>query len=89
MHFAPLPIMLRIAAAVKRMLESVLHFATLPLILDKPRTTIVKDEEGDFVADCHSIMARCRNYFSQLFNVHEVKDVRQTEIRALSRTTSA
>ena len=32
------------------------------------------------LADSHSIVARWRNYFSQLFNVHEVKDVRQAEI---------
>jgi len=40
----------------------------------------VKDEKGDLVADYHSIVARWRNYFSQLFNVHSVKDVRQAEI---------
>jgi len=32
------------------------------------------------VTDSHSILARCRNHFSQLLNVHEVHDVRQTEI---------
>ena len=32
----------------------------------QPRTTIVKEEKGDLVADSHSIMARWRNYFSQL-----------------------
>ena len=32
------------------------------------------------VADSHSIVARWRNYFSQLFNVHGVKDVGQAEI---------
>jgi hypothetical protein len=32
------------------------------------------------VADCHSIVARWRNYFSQLFNMHGVKDVGQAEI---------
>ena len=32
------------------------------------------------VADSHSIVARWRNYFSQLFNVHAVKDVGQAEI---------
>jgi len=30
--------------------------------------------------DSHSILARWRNHFSQLLNVHEVNDVRQTEI---------
>jgi len=46
----------------------------------QPRCNIVKDEKGDLVADSHGIVARWRNYFSQLFNVHGVKDVRQTEI---------
>jgi len=41
------------------------------------RTILVKNEKGDVVADSHSIMARWRNYFSQLLNVHGVNDVRQ------------
>ena len=32
------------------------------------------------VADSHSIVARWGKYFSQIFNVHGVKDVRQAEI---------
>jgi hypothetical protein len=32
------------------------------------------------VADSHSILARWRNHFSQLLNIHGVKDVRQTEV---------
>jgi hypothetical protein len=36
----------------------------------QPRTNIVKDETGDFIADSHSILARWRNYFSQILNVH-------------------
>jgi len=35
----------------------------------------VKDEKGDLFADPHSIVVRWRNYFSQLFNLHEVKDI--------------
>ena len=54
----------------------------------QPITTTAKDEKGDLVADTHSIMARWRNYFSQLLNVHEVKDVRQAEIHTVE-TTSA
>jgi len=46
----------------------------------QPRCNIVKDEKGDLVADSHGIVARWRNYFSQLFNVHGVKDVGQAEI---------
>ena len=49
----------------------------------QPRTTIVKDEKGDLVADPHSIMARWRNYFSQLLNVHEVNDITQAEIHTI------
>jgi len=43
----------------------------------QPRNIIVKDEKGELVADPHSIMARWRNYFSQLLNVHEDNGVRQ------------
>jgi hypothetical protein len=46
----------------------------------QPRNNIVKDEKGNLAADCHSILARWRNYFSQLLNVHGDSDVRQTEI---------
>jgi len=46
----------------------------------QPRCNIVKDEKGDLVADSHSIVARWRNYFSQLFSVHGVKDFGQAEI---------
>jgi len=46
----------------------------------QPRTDIIKDEKSDLVADSHSILARWRNYFSQLLNTHGVNDVRQTEI---------
>jgi aminoglycoside N3'-acetyltransferase len=48
----------------------------------QPRTNIhvVKDEKWDLVTDSHSILARWRNYFSQLLHVHGVDYVRQTEI---------
>jgi hypothetical protein len=51
-----------------------------------PRTDTVKDEKGDLVADCHSISVRWRNHSSQLLNVNEVNDVRQTEIRSAEPT---
>ena len=38
------------------------------------------DSKGDLVADLNFIVVRWRNYFSQLFSVHEVKDVGQAEI---------
>ena len=34
---------------------------------------------GDLVTGSYSILARWRDYFSQLLNVHGVHDVRQTE----------
>jgi len=46
----------------------------------QPRFNIVKDEKVDFVAGSHSIVARWRKYFSQLLNVHWVKDVGRSEI---------
>jgi len=46
----------------------------------QPRCNIVKDEKVDLVVDSHSIVARWRNYFSQLFNVHGVKDVGRAEV---------
>ena len=48
----------------------------------QPRTNTVKDEKGDLVTDCHSILARWKNHFSQLFNVYGVSEVRQREIQA-------
>ena len=47
----------------------------------QPKTKIVKDEKGELVAESHSIMARWRNYFSQILNVHGVSNVRQAEIQ--------
>jgi len=44
---------------------------------NQPRTSIIKDEKSDLVADSHSILARWRNHFSQLLNVHGVNDIRQ------------
>jgi len=38
------------------------------------------DEKGELVADSHSIVARWRNYFSKIFNVHWFRDVGQAEI---------
>ena len=46
----------------------------------QPRCIIVKEEKSDLVADCRSILARWRNYFSPLFNVHGIKGGGQVEI---------
>ena len=45
-----------------------------------PRTNIVKDEKDYLFTDSHSVLAKWTNHFSQLFVVHVVSDVRQTEI---------
>jgi hypothetical protein len=37
----------------------------------------VKDENGDLLADSHNILNSWKNYFSQLLNVN---DVRQIEV---------
>ena len=41
----------------------------------QPRTNIVKDEKVDLLIDSHGILARWRKHFSQLFNVHGVRNV--------------
>jgi hypothetical protein len=46
----------------------------------QPRCNLVKDENGDLLADSHNILNRWKNYFSQLLNLHRVSDVRQIEI---------
>jgi hypothetical protein len=46
----------------------------------QPKTIIVKDERGDLVAESHRMMAKWRNYFSQILKVYGVSDVRQAEI---------
>jgi hypothetical protein len=46
----------------------------------QPRINLVKDENCDLLADCSNILSRWESYFSQLFDVHNVCDVRQIEI---------
>jgi hypothetical protein len=42
----------------------------------QPRNNTVKEKKGDLFIDSHSILARWRKRFSQLFIVHGVNDVR-------------
>jgi hypothetical protein len=44
------------------------------------RNNLVKDENGDLLADLHNILNRRKNYFSRLLNVHNISDVRQIEV---------
>jgi len=45
----------------------------------QPRNNIAQDEKGDLITDAHSILAKWRIHFSQLFSVLGVIDVRQIE----------
>jgi hypothetical protein len=47
----------------------------------QPRTNLVKDEEGDLLADPHKIVNRWMNYFCQLLNIQRVGGIKQTEIQ--------
>jgi hypothetical protein len=46
----------------------------------QPRNNIVKDEDGDLLADSHNSLDRWKNYFCQLLNVHNVNDVWQIDV---------
>jgi hypothetical protein len=43
----------------------------------QPTNNLVKDQNGDLLADSHHILNRWKNCFSQLLNVHNASDVRQ------------
>jgi hypothetical protein len=40
----------------------------------------VKDDNCDLLTDSHYILNKWKNYFFQLLNVHNVSDIRQTEV---------
>jgi hypothetical protein len=46
----------------------------------QPRNSLVKDENGDLLADSRNILSRWKKYCSQLLDVHNVSDVRQIEV---------
>jgi ferric iron reductase protein FhuF len=46
----------------------------------QPRPNVVKDKKGGLITDRHGILARWRNHFSRMLNIHEVNEVRQTEL---------
>jgi hypothetical protein len=52
------------------------------------RSNLMKDENGDLLADFHNILNRRKNYFCQLLNVHNISDVRQREIHTAAVTGS-
>jgi hypothetical protein len=44
------------------------------------KSNLVKNANGDMLADFHNTLNRWKNYFSQVLNVQRVSDVRQIEI---------
>jgi hypothetical protein len=46
----------------------------------QPRNNLIKNEDGELLADSHNIVNRWKNYFSQLLNVNIASDVRQIEV---------
>jgi hypothetical protein len=44
------------------------------------RINIIKDENGNLLADSHSVLNGWKNVFKQMLNVHGVHDVRQMDI---------
>jgi hypothetical protein len=49
----------------------------------QPTNNLVKDKNGDLLANSHNILNRWKNYFSQLLNVHNVSDIRQIEVHTV------
>jgi hypothetical protein len=46
----------------------------------QPRSKLLKDDNGDLLAESHNILNGWKDYFSQLLIVHSISDVRQLKI---------
>jgi hypothetical protein len=46
----------------------------------QPRSNLVRDENGDLLAESNNTVNRWKSYLSQLLNVQNVSDVRQIYI---------
>jgi hypothetical protein len=46
----------------------------------QPRINIIKDENGNLLADPHSVLNRWKNFFNQVLNVRGFHEVRQMDI---------
>jgi hypothetical protein len=46
----------------------------------QPRINIIKDENGNLIADPQNVLNRWKNFFNQVLNVHGVHDVGQMDI---------
>jgi hypothetical protein len=44
------------------------------------RINIIKDENGNLLADPQNVLNRWKNFFNQVLNVHGIHDVRQIDI---------
>jgi hypothetical protein len=49
----------------------------------QPRNNLVKDENGDLLADTHNNLKRWKSYSSQLLNVGDVSDIKQIVIHTV------
>jgi hypothetical protein len=45
----------------------------------QPEINIIKDENGNLIADPQNVLNRWKNFFNQVPNVHGVHDVRQMD----------
>jgi hypothetical protein len=46
----------------------------------QPIVNIIKDENGNLLADLKNVLNRCKNFFNQVLNIHAVHNVRQMVI---------
>jgi hypothetical protein len=46
----------------------------------RPRINIIKDENGNLLADPQNVLNRWKNFFNQVLNTRGVNDVRQMDI---------
>jgi hypothetical protein len=46
----------------------------------QPRINIIKDENGNLIADPQNVLNRWKNFFNHVLNVHGVHDVRQMDV---------
>jgi hypothetical protein len=46
----------------------------------QPRINIIKDENGNLIADSQNVLNRWKNFFNQVLNIHGVHDVKQMDI---------
>jgi hypothetical protein len=45
-----------------------------------PRINIIKDENGNFLADPQSFLNRWKHFFKHVLNIHGFHDVRQKDV---------